>query len=71
MQTDGRIEVFDGRGYWVPDGLSVSDIARGAQRLAQDFDVPNYIAQAMVIAVLEEIRAIAPCSQRQAGEGEG
>jgi hypothetical protein len=51
----GTCEVYDGRGVWVPHGLSASDIMKGARVLEEQFDVAPYVSRAMVCAVLEAL----------------
>ncbi|MEW9838691.1 hypothetical protein, partial [Mesorhizobium marinum] len=48
----GTIEGYEGRGVWVPEGLSARDIMEGAKVLERDYDVAPYTARDMVRTVL-------------------
>lgn len=43
MRNDSRqastVEGYEGRGVWVPEGLSARDIMEGAKALEREFDV--------------------------------
>ncbi|CAH2409367.1 hypothetical protein [Mesorhizobium escarrei] len=51
----GKIEVYEKRGAWVPEGLTAREIIEGAKVLEQDFEVPPYVSRAMVSAVLQRL----------------
>jgi hypothetical protein len=55
----GTIKGYEGRGVWVPDGLSAADIMVGADTLERIFEIPPYRSRDMVREVLT---AIAQCS---------
>lgn len=49
----GTIESYEGRGVWVPEGLTARDIREGAKLLEKQFDVAPFVSDAMACAVLE------------------
>lgn len=53
----GSVETYEGRGVWVPDGLSARDIMVAAFVLEQNFDVAPYMSRDMAIQVLRAIQA--------------
>lgn len=52
----GTIESYEGRGVWVPEGLTARDIREGAKLLESQFDVAPFVSDAMACAVLERAR---------------
>ena len=57
----GKIENYEGRGVWVPDGLNASGIMEGAKALERQFGIAPYTARDMAIAVLLAVQSNAPC----------
>jgi hypothetical protein len=57
LRQAGTIEGYEGRGVWVPDGLSARDIMEGAKVLERDFDVAPYTSRSMVRQVLLAMRS--------------
>lgn len=53
-----HIEGYNGRGVWVPAGLTAAEIMIGAAALERDFDVAPYTSRNMVIAVLQALRSV-------------
>lgn len=55
--SDGKVEVYRGRGVWVPTGLTAEHIMVGADVLERQYGVEPYTSRNMVIAVLLAIKA--------------
>lgn len=55
----GTIEAYDGRGVWVPEGLTARDIMEGAKVLERDFDVAPFTSREMVCRVLSALQLAA------------
>ena len=56
VRQAGTIESYNGRGVWVPQGMTAGQIMAGADVLEQTYDVAPYTSRNMVIAILEAIR---------------
>lgn len=48
----GTIETYQGRGVWVPEGLTARDIMEGAKVLERDYDIAPFTSREMVCQVL-------------------
>ena len=53
----GRLEVYEGRGIWVPNGMTADEIAEGARALSERFHVDKHTARMMAVTLLEAIRS--------------
>lgn len=49
-------QVYEGRGVYVPDGMTAREIVEGARVLERSFGVPPYISRMMVREVLVAMR---------------
>lgn len=54
------IQAFEGRGVFVPFGMSAEEIMLGAKALEDRFDVPPYLSRAMVREVLSAVQGAKP-----------
>jgi hypothetical protein len=57
LEIGGESDAYEGRGVWVPDGMTAAEIMEGARVLEDKFGVEHYTARSMVRNVLEAIRA--------------
>lgn len=61
----GTYESYEGRGVWVPRGLTAAQIMCGARVLERDFGVAPFISRAMVSAILAV--SLPDCQAEQSG----
>ncbi len=53
----GRVETFEGRGVWVPNGITAEEIAKAAEAVEDRFAIDKHIARSIAITVLQAVRA--------------
>jgi hypothetical protein len=53
---EGTIEGFEGRGVYVPPGMTAREVMVGARVLEKMYDVPPYESRSMTRAILRAIR---------------
>lgn len=51
--TDGAIVSFNGRGFFVPNGLTAEEIEAGGRELWELLEIPRMRAEALARAVLK------------------
>lgn len=52
----GTIESYEGRGVWVPEGLTAREVMVGAAILEKELDAPPYSARVVASMLLEAVR---------------
>ncbi len=65
--ADKEIETYEGRGVWVPPGMTAHEIMIGAAVLVEKFGVEHYEARSMVRWVLEAIRNMPDATPQSTG----
>ena len=53
----GTLEAYEGRGLWVPNGMTAVEIVKGARAITDQFDIDKFTARDIAIALLRVIRA--------------
>ena len=53
----GRQEVHQGRGVWVPEGMTAAEIAKASEAVEDRFSIDKHTARSIAITVLQAVRA--------------
>lgn len=53
----GSVEVYGGRGIWVPEGMTAAEIVLGGRAVEDRYDLDKFTARSIVMTVLETVRA--------------
>ena len=64
LRQAGTGQIYEGRGVWVPPGMTAAQIMEGAWTLEREFDVAPYISRLMAGAVLRAAGVTSPSENR-------
>ena len=57
-EKSGKIEIFEGHGAWVEEGIKVHELMETAKLLEQELDVASFVSRAIASKILKRLMTI-------------